>query len=251
MRDRRGHTEHVLHALNRRVVRNDFGFRRHRLRARRGGKRQNKNKSKQRKSHERPPGIRERSASYSQGRVNPDLCFGGTPSPLLSSFRNHEGLSTTSVAHRFACAQRHIHLVRDWREQIPRRGHEMVLRCRSRWKTAKTRRLLAHGIGRGHPAAETYARDWLCSLQTGNRRQTPGASAEFSGHESAHALRYRSRYLPPWSAHATRGRGQPSHTADAEKVCGNCQQVAGNEAQSTRLLRSLAKSANQFSALGR
>src|SRR2546426_312542 len=83
MRDRRGHTEHVLHALNRRVVRNDFGFRRHRLRARRGGKRQNKNKSKQRKSHERPPGIRERSASYSQGRVNPDLCFGGTPSPLL------------------------------------------------------------------------------------------------------------------------------------------------------------------------
>jgi len=66
---------------------------------------------------------------------------------LLFFSNTYENDSTSSLADCFSGAQRDLDSVRHRGQGIARRRNQVVRRCRSRWRLAEARRLLAHGVG--------------------------------------------------------------------------------------------------------
>src|SRR5580704_3626619 len=110
---------------------------------------------------------------------------------LLFSLGNEKGHPSERTANRVSRAQRDIDSLRRRGEEIYRRCYEMVRGCSAGKRVAKIGRLLAHGFRGRNSEAETVARHRVGSLQSSDRGQALGASAQFLSDESKIARRHR------------------------------------------------------------
>src|SRR6266852_2916230 len=153
-------------------------------------------------------------------------------------------------ANCVARAERNIHLVRDWREELACWRDEVVRGGCAGRRTAPGWGLLAHGVGGRYCGASADAGDRVGAVQAGDRREIAGAATEFLSDESAYpGGRVR--------GHSLAGRNRPAYKRggevdpqDAAGTRGGCAPRAETQAAGARLLRSLAESEDQLAAMG-